>query len=331
MDQPRAQGLNMTPRDFTVAFIGDQGPVERPGSRAWDVLNLIKREGAEVVIHSGDFDYRQNPEAWNALITGVFGPKYPYFISFGNHDVGPREPNRLWTRYQQIFRNRLERIPEAACSTAPPNGELGVDSSCRYRGLFIVLSGVGTLYTHGIDQTAYIRNALAQDNSVWRICSWHKNRRSTQTGRKASQVAWGPYQACREGGAIIVNAHSHVYNRTVTLRRFQQDGAAAFTLDSEWTDPNVVRVGDGATFLVVSGLGGFGRDAQTRCLNAVALGGTECPEWASIYTANQKSQFGALFITFHVDGDPFKARGKFKNIDGEIVDRFTIHAMAGAE
>ena len=37
----------MTPRDFTVAFIGDQGPAERPVSHAWDVLNLIKREGAE--------------------------------------------------------------------------------------------------------------------------------------------------------------------------------------------------------------------------------------------------------------------------------------------
>ena len=201
MDQARARGPNMTPPDFTVAFIGDQGPLERPGSGAWDVLALIEREGADMVIHSGDFDYQQNPEAWNALITGVFGPNYPYFISFGNHDVGPRAPNRLWQRYQRIFRNRLERIPEAACSTAPPNGELGVDSSCSYRGLFLVLSGVGTLYTKGIDQTAYIRSALAGDNSIWRICSWHKNRRSTQTGPKASQVGWGPYQAspCRCG------------------------------------------------------------------------------------------------------------------------------------
>ncbi len=198
-DQPRARELNTTPPDFTVAFIGDQGPVERPGNRA-------------------------------------------------------------------------------------------------------------------------------RDTSIWRICSWHRNRQTTQTGRKTSEVGWGPYQACREGRAIIVNAHSHVYNRTKTLRRFHQDGAAASALDPEWPDPDVIRVGEGSTFLAVSGLGGFSSSPQARCLNAVALGGTECPEWASIYTASQNAQFGALFITFHVDGDPFRARGYFKNIDGETVDRFTIHA-----
>jgi hypothetical protein len=72
--------------------------------------------------------------------------------------------------------------------------------------------------------------------------------------------------------------------------------------------------------------------------------------WATIYTGNRycfntctdvdllrqdKSQdiasynaeYGALFITFYVDGDPRKARGYFKNILGETIDTFEIIAQ----
>src|SRR2546427_11285444 len=38
--------------------------------------------------------------------------------------------------------------------------------------------------------------------------------------------------------------------------------------------------------------------------------------------------FGALFITFNIDGDPYKARGYFKNIDGKIIDTFVIRVDA---
>ena len=47
-----AQG-DPPPVNFKVAFIGDQGL--HANARA--VLNLIKNEGADAVIHSGDFDY----------------------------------------------------------------------------------------------------------------------------------------------------------------------------------------------------------------------------------------------------------------------------------
>ena len=51
-------------------------------------------------------------------------------------------------------------------------------------------------------------------------------------------------------------------------------------------------------------------------------------EWAKIYTKKQDARFGALFITFHVDGDPKKARGEFFNIkDPQTpIDSFTITA-----
>jgi hypothetical protein len=47
----------------------------------------------------------------------------------------------------------------------------------------------------------------------------------------------------------------------------------------------------------------------------------------TIYTFNQSAKSGALFIEFHVNGDPNRARGYFKNIDGAIVDQFTITAQ----
>ena len=44
-----------------VAFIGDQGL----GPDATAVLRLIRGEGAEVILHQGDFDYADNPDAWD--------------------------------------------------------------------------------------------------------------------------------------------------------------------------------------------------------------------------------------------------------------------------
>jgi hypothetical protein len=41
---------------------------------------------------------------------------------------------------------------------------------------------------------------------------------------------------------------------------------------------------------------------------------------------NQNATHGALFIEFHVDGDPWKAVGYFKNIAGAVVDTFTVRS-----
>ncbi len=66
-----------------VAFIGDQALTA--SSRA--VLDLIHLEGADMVLHQGDFDYADNPAAWDSQINEVLGVSFPYFVSIGNHDV----------------------------------------------------------------------------------------------------------------------------------------------------------------------------------------------------------------------------------------------------
>ena len=43
--------------ELRVAFIGDQGL----GPNAIAVLELIKDEGAQMVLHQGDFEYKDDP------------------------------------------------------------------------------------------------------------------------------------------------------------------------------------------------------------------------------------------------------------------------------
>ena len=289
--------------NLKIAFIGDQAN----GSNARAVLQLIKSEAAHAVIHSGDFDYADNPTAWDNTITSILGASYPYFASVGNHDVS------AWPGYQQKLVTRLALVPDATCV-----GDLGVKSACHFRGLFFLLDGAGTM---GSGHDVYLRDQLAADNSVWSICSWHKNQRAMQIGGKSDEVGWEPYEECRKGGAIIATAHEHSYSRTRTLTNIQTQ-----TVDLLWPDALQLRTTPGSTFVFVSGLGGNSIRNQERCLPATFPYGCN-GEWASIYSSDQNAKFGALFITFHVDGDPRKARGYFKTVDGEVVDLFVVFAQ----
>ena len=97
--------------DLRVAFIGDQGL----SPNAIAVLNLIKDEGAQMVLHQGDFDYRDDPDKWDRQISDVLGSDFPYFASIGNHDM------RQLNGYQEKLYDRLKKNPDAVC-----NGDLGV-------------------------------------------------------------------------------------------------------------------------------------------------------------------------------------------------------------
>jgi PKD repeat protein len=279
-----------------VAFIGDLDN----GSAAVAVLNLIQSEGTDMVLHQGDFDYSDDPANWDAMITGVLGASFPYFASPGNHD------DAAWDGpggYQDMLLTRLAAIPEASCS-----GDLGVQSACTFKGLFFILSGAGTIPNaeDNASHIAYITEQLAQTNAPMRICSWHKVQKLMQVGNKSDEVGWGPYEACREGGAIVATAHEHSYSRTHLLDNF--------TTQSVVDTSNTLTIEKGKTFAFVSGLGGKSIRDQNR----------DGPWWASIYTSTQGANYGALFCTFFVDGDPTRASCYFKDIDGFVPDQFEI-------
>src|SRR5262245_20894102 len=100
---PRLLLLAQTPANFKIAFIGDQGR----GKNAQAVLHLIKNEGAAAVVHSGDFDYQDNPAAWDDQINAILGADFPYFASLGNHDDGSFYGE---SGYQSFLIARLNRL-----------------------------------------------------------------------------------------------------------------------------------------------------------------------------------------------------------------------------
>ncbi len=282
--------------ELRVAFIGDQGL----GPNAIAVLELIKDEGAQMVLHQGDFDYKDDPGTWDRRISDVLGSDFPYFASIGHHDVN------AWSGYQKKLNERLVKNSDAVC-----NGDLGVKSSCSYRGLFFLLVAPGD-YTSDSDYDSFIQKQLNDNDSNWRICSWHNDMKAMQSEVKPNETGWEVYESCKNGGAIIANAHAHSYARSKTLIDFENQ-----IVDPEWSEPNKLRVMDGATFTFISGLGGM------------PVSGPEHYEWPVKYSSEQGATSGALFCTFNAGGQPNKAYCYFKNINGRIIDEFTITSFLG--
>ena len=321
-----------TDAGLKVAFIGDSGD----GENFRRVLGLIKSEGAVMVMHQGDFDYADNPGAFFATIDSILGPDFPYFASVGNHDADRWTAGCTDSRTQRLLgsllhrgagcyisflKNRMARI-----GAVPDDPNLNDEMyAVTYRGLKMVFVGQeGPSYGDGI-YAPYLQDQLATDDHIWRICSWHKNQNAMQVGGKDDEMGWRVYETCKDLGAIIATAHEHSYHRTKTLTSIQNQ-----IVDASCSGPDNLCVGRGSpgrSFVFVSGLGGESIRDQQRCLPATFPYGCK-GEWAKIYTSNQGATFGALFITFNIDGDPRKAQGYFKNINGEIIDTFVIRADA---
>ncbi len=181
-----------------MAFVGDMGLNDNTEA----VLQLVVGEGADLLVVLGDFDYEEAPDRWEALLDRVLGPDLPVLAVVGNHDLGD------WPAYQAGFKRRLGTSPEVSCT-----GDFGVNAACKFRGLFIVLSGVGTLGTGHED---FLTNALEEDDSIWRVCAWHKDQRAMQAGGKSDEVGWGAYE-------ILSSARRHCCHGSRALVLADQD------------------------------------------------------------------------------------------------------------
>ncbi len=285
---------DVPPPNFTIAFIGDQGL----GSKAEAVLQLIKDEGTDLVIHAGDFDYDDNPDAWDQQINNILGPTFPYFITVGNHDTSKWDGSN---GYQAKMQQRIDQIAGIQCY-----GDLGVKSYCDYKGFRVVLSGVGTMGGSDDSHATYIAEQFANDNHLWRICSWHKNMHKMQAGGKSDETGWGVYDNCREAGAIIATGHEHSYSRTYLMSSFENQIIA--------NQSSTLELEGGKSFAFVSGIAGASiRDQEN-----------EWPWMASVYTSTQGANHGALFCTFNINGQPNRASCMFKDIDGVVPDQFEL-------
>lgn len=312
---PRAGAAAEVPTDanLKVAFIGDTGN----GVDFQNVLNLIKSEGANMVVHQGDFDYLNDADGFFATIDSILGQSFPYFASVGNHDIDSWSTGCADTDgcYAQFLKDRMARI-----GVVPDDPNLNDQMySATYRGLKMVFVGQDGVNAGDNTYAPYIQSQLSSDDHTWKICSWHKNQNAMQVGGKADEMGWNSYESCKDLGAIIATAHEHSYSRTKSLSSMQNQ-----IVDQDWPSPNNLRVDPGSSLVFVSGLGGKSIRDQERCLPTVYPYGCN-GEWANIYTTNQAAQYGVLFITFNVNGDPNKAHGYFKNVLGSVIDEFDIN------
>ncbi|MEP1782918.1 IPT/TIG domain-containing protein [Reichenbachiella sp.] len=297
-----------TPENFKIAFIGDTNI----GSGADAVLNLIRNEGAQAVVHAGDLDYGDNPQSFEDNINGILGENFPYFYSAGNHDApawnGP-------DGYQAFLEARFKRL------AIPWSGDLGVLSSFSYGGIFFVSTSPDELGVSPEEAGNYIRNELDADNSKWRISFWHKNQRLMQIGGKSNEAGWYVYEESRKGGAIIATGHEHSYSRTYEMSNFENQSvsATANIVNIVKDDPTTTPIDEGRSFAFVSGLGGKSiRDAESDL--------DSNPWWANVYHSNNGGQHGSLFGEFNYNGDASLARFYFKDIDGQVRDVFFVRS-----
>ena len=348
-----------TEPEFKVAFIGDSNK----GKYQVAVLKLIKQEGADLVLHQGDFAYSYNVpdmQIWMNNINNELGPAFPYLGSVGNHDDWewgdmrqpcPNTGANIFDKYATFFRCRLSNMgmtptvgqfahPET--DDSPQAKVIYPTYSTDYKGLKMVFigekAGFDDAYNH---YEEFIRQELTNDNHIWKICSMHKQTTNFQLGGKSDAMGLGVLETCRELGAIIATGHEHSYQRTKTMTNLQnlsvdtvQHPLQSYNgIPNVPSNPNNLLVSPGKTFLFVSGNGGASLRVQQRCLPASYPygGGPGCNYiWANAYTLDQGATFGALFITFNYNGDPNRAHGYFKNINGNIIDEFDIYAKEGS-
>src|SRR3989344_2298546 len=312
-------GTVSTDPNFKVAFIGDTGG---SSGNFPDVLNLIKNEGAQMVMQQGDMGYGDSAADWGGVVYSVLGPTFPYLMAEGNHDT--------WSQYQPFVQGRLQQMGISTNMT-------GANYTGVYKGLKMVF-----VRQKGDDPT-FINSSLTGDTHIWKVCSWHHNMNDFQAGGKGDEAGWPSYQMCQKYGAIAATGHEHSYSRTYTLNGTHSNGN--HTVEGP---PNVLQLSSGTpgkNFVFVSGMGGREiRDYHTAEHN-------DDKWWASLYAINRyckntctksdfsgqdlardltppntASKYGATFITFHVDGNPCKARGYTKMTTGEVIDEFEVYA-----
>ncbi len=290
-----------------IALFGDQG--NRAESR--EVLEMITEEKADFVIHLGDFDYGDDPPAWEKLMDDGLGD-LPWVAVVGNHDIVKL------TEYQEVIERKLKKSPKIECE-----GQPGLNQSCSFRGLKVVLSAVGLYPT---DHVSFLNQELGASDHLWRICGWHLNQADMNLGGKEDVTGYKVHQECAKVGAMVVNGHEHTYGRTYTLA----DVGNAAMGHGSMGDYDLIELAVGRTFVMYNGMGGVGlRDYESQHDTDTW--------WAAGYASNMtiidnqrtpvadgQAEGGAVFIEFGVDGDDTKARGTFKTIDGKTFDEWTI-------
>jgi len=291
--------VQATAATVKVAFVADQGI----DANAQAVLSMIAAEGTDLLLLQGDFGYLDDAaDQWEQNLVGALGADFPVLSVVGNHE------NDEWASYKQSIRDRVSLVEALTCS-----GRVGIKAFCQFGPIDIVQVSPGIREIEGIDPdddyAGFITESFAASSGRWRICSWHKNQRDMQTGRKDDETGWAVYEACREAGALVITGHEHAYSRTHLLSDFENQVVVHKDKD--------MLLQSGQSIAVVSGLGGWQIREQVR----------DAEWWAAIYTKTQGAAYGALFCEFAES----TANCYFKAIDGSVPDQFNLRLPEATE
>ena len=279
-----------------IAFVGDTGA----DSSFQKVLNLIKAEGANLTVLLGDTSYDKNDDKkWDEMVRKTLGSNDPVLFVVGNHDIDDSH----YATVRDLAQARLEKQSALKCASSYPSATSSSGMACQLNNVFIATSGVGTTGKQAEQEASLASNLNKAPAGAWRICAWHKNQTEMQVGGKRDETGWISYETCREKGAIIATGHEHSYSRSHLLSNMSKQ-----TVDGT-TSPYLLS--NGKTIAFVSGLGGTEPRVQKR----------NGDWWAKIYTKTQDAKHGVLFGTFYDKHADFY----FKNVNGEIIDSFTVN------
>ena len=151
---PAHKPIAEMPNNFKVAFIADQGL----NDDSKKVLQMIKAEGTQMVLHAGDFDYADNADAWAKQTDDILGKNFPYLAIIGNHDV------KEWDKYQSKITERLANVPGMICK-----GDIGVEGACLFHGVNFAFSSPGIALPNKIYDHHRVINQFSakQESTRW--------------------------------------------------------------------------------------------------------------------------------------------------------------------
>ena len=243
-------------RTVKLAIMADAGLNEA----SLQVLRLVKKEGADAVLHQGDLDYVGKADAFFARVDAELGPTFPYFILPGNYESKRGKGRTVaWEPYFAMYRERMKRYRDTRCAVFSSRV-----SACAFRDTFsFVTSAIGVNASrltldlrelhaaqrllwnsmpessgaNGAPRSAAATTATAtatttttftraEGGPTFRFCAWHLPLQPFQIGFREG-VPWmsspqltAAYESCRVAGAGVLTGHEHYYVRSHTITRY---------------------------------------------------------------------------------------------------------------